>query len=507
MAKAQSRYVCQTCGEAFLRWEGQCRACGSLEQPRRDPRPRAVARGRPAARPGVIDAAGAAAPSAPSPRRDVPRLPTGIGELDRVLGGGLVPGSLVLVGGEPRDRQVDTAAPGRGRRRPARRSGAGPLRDRRGVGRAGPAAGRRASGCSTAPPASAVGSSPRTTSGGSSRSPAQRRPALVVVDSIQTATVDELDGPAGQRRPGPRGDRSGSWSSRRARGSRSSSSATSRRTGRSPARRPSSTSWTRCSPSRGSGTPRCGSSGPPRTASARPRRSASSRWAGAGSSRSPTRRGRSSPTTPEPAPGSVVAPTLEGSRPLLVEVQALVAPAGYGTPARKASGVDPNRLALLVAVLGRRAGVGLGQPRRLRQPCRRPDASASPASTCRSPWRWRRRCATGRSRPGPSRSARSGLLGELRGRDRARAPPARGRPARVRARRRAARQPRRRGARRPSSALRGGRGRRPCATPSRPALGRPARPRGERRPGDARLTRPFGLPAARGRRDIRRGRR
>ena len=62
----------------------------------------------------------------------------------------------------------------------------------------------------------------------------------------------------------------------------------------------------------------------------------------------------------EPAPGSVVAPTLEGSRPLLVEVQALVAPAGYGTPARKASGIDPNRLGLLVAVLGRRAGIGLG---------------------------------------------------------------------------------------------------------------------------------------------------
>ena len=61
----------------------------------------------------------------------------------------------------------------------------------------------------------------------------------------------------------------------------------------------------------------------------------------------------------EPAPGSVVAPTLEGSRPLLVEVQALVAPAGYGTPARKASGIDPNRLGLLVAVLGRRAGIGL----------------------------------------------------------------------------------------------------------------------------------------------------
>ena len=60
------------------------------------------------------------------------------------------------------------------------------------------------------------------------------------------------------------------------------------------------------------------------------------------------------------APGSVVAPTLEGTRPLLVEVQALVAPGGYGAPRRAATGLDANRLDLLVAVLGRRAGVGLG---------------------------------------------------------------------------------------------------------------------------------------------------
>jgi DNA repair protein RadA/Sms len=60
------------------------------------------------------------------------------------------------------------------------------------------------------------------------------------------------------------------------------------------------------------------------------------------------------------APGSVVAATMEGSRPLLVEVQALVSPAGYATPARRAAGIDPTRLALLLAVLGRRAGIGLG---------------------------------------------------------------------------------------------------------------------------------------------------
>jgi DNA repair protein RadA/Sms len=62
---------------------------------------------------------------------------------------------------------------------------------------------------------------------------------------------------------------------------------------------------------------------------------------------------------PTPAPGSAVAATLEGSRTLLVEVQALVASTSFGAPRRTAIGVDPNRLALLVAVLGRRAGVGL----------------------------------------------------------------------------------------------------------------------------------------------------
>jgi DNA repair protein RadA/Sms len=60
-----------------------------------------------------------------------------------------------------------------------------------------------------------------------------------------------------------------------------------------------------------------------------------------------------------PAPGSIVAPVLEGSRPLVVEVQALVAPTAAPSPRRTASGIDGNRLALLLAVLGRRAGVGL----------------------------------------------------------------------------------------------------------------------------------------------------
>ncbi|HEY8846455.1 MAG TPA: AAA family ATPase, partial [Candidatus Limnocylindrales bacterium] len=100
--RPQTRYVCQSCGEAFLRWEGQCRACSAWNslvetQVRSTPRPpRATSGGR-------SGLAGASAPVALADvgEPDQPRLAVGIAELDRVLGGGLVPGSLVLVGGEP----------------------------------------------------------------------------------------------------------------------------------------------------------------------------------------------------------------------------------------------------------------------------------------------------------------------------------------------------------------------------------------------------------------------
>jgi DNA repair protein RadA/Sms len=55
--------------------------------------------------------------------------------------------------------------------------------------------------------------------------------------------------------------------------------------------------------------------------------------------------------------GSCVTCLMEGHRPLLLELQALVSPAGYGTPVRRATGVDPARLGMLLAVLMRRSGV------------------------------------------------------------------------------------------------------------------------------------------------------
>ena len=59
-------------------------------------------------------------------------------------------------------------------------------------------------------------------------------------------------------------------------------------------------------------------------------------------------------------PGSVLLPAIEGSRPILLEVQALVAPSDLAMPRRQATGFDRNRLSMLAAVLGRHAGIALG---------------------------------------------------------------------------------------------------------------------------------------------------
>ncbi len=99
VARQESRYVCQSCGAAHVRWEGQCRTCGGwntlVETLVREPQPRQRGAGR--AGRGI---------NAPQPLNNLHeaeprRIATGIAELDRVLGGGLVPGSVVLVGGEP----------------------------------------------------------------------------------------------------------------------------------------------------------------------------------------------------------------------------------------------------------------------------------------------------------------------------------------------------------------------------------------------------------------------
>jgi DNA repair protein RadA/Sms len=94
VVRTKTEHVCTECGTGFPKWAGQCSACGGWNTLVEE----VVSRDEPA----VPPRAGAA----PTPIGDVdPHVsrpqPTGIGELDRVLGGGIVPGSVTLVGGEP----------------------------------------------------------------------------------------------------------------------------------------------------------------------------------------------------------------------------------------------------------------------------------------------------------------------------------------------------------------------------------------------------------------------
>jgi DNA repair protein RadA/Sms len=354
VARPQSRFVCQSCGESFLRWEGQCRACGSwnslvetvVREPARSRRPAIASPDAGRGEPAALRDIGA---------EDLPRRSVGIVELDRVLGGGLVPGSLVLVGGEPgvgKSTLLLQAAAGiaagggtvlyaTGEESP----GQVRLRASR-LGLIENAAGER------------IEVVPESDVGRVADLARRARPELVVVDSIQTATVEELDGAAGS------------------------------------VGQVRESALRLMDLAKGEGiavvlvghVTKEGSIAGPKTlehlvdavlnlegeryAALRVLRATKNRFGSTDEVGVFEMRelglhevvdpGRAFLAEHDaPAPGSVVAPTLEGSRPLLVEVQALVTASGYGTPVRRASGIDPNRLALLVAVLGRRAGLSL----------------------------------------------------------------------------------------------------------------------------------------------------
>ncbi len=102
-AKSQDKtlFACRECGDTTSKWTGKCLACGtwdSLVEMSADalagaPEAQAQKRG--------LGEAGRALRLKDVETRDRPRIPTGMGEFDRVLGGGIVPGSLVLIGGDP----------------------------------------------------------------------------------------------------------------------------------------------------------------------------------------------------------------------------------------------------------------------------------------------------------------------------------------------------------------------------------------------------------------------
>ena len=100
MAKEKRVYQCESCGGTFPKWAGRCPACGAWNA--------LVERAGTATRSGRGGFSGAAGAdearivdAAEVDLEEEPRVPVGIGELDRVLGGGLVGGSVVLIGGDP----------------------------------------------------------------------------------------------------------------------------------------------------------------------------------------------------------------------------------------------------------------------------------------------------------------------------------------------------------------------------------------------------------------------
>jgi DNA repair protein RadA/Sms len=354
MATPKSVHVCSACGHESPRWSGQCPGCGEwntlVEELRSAPFGRSGrASGQRAGGPGATPVTlGAIA------TEDHVRLSTGIGELDNVLGGGLVPGSMVLIGGSP------------------------------GVGKSTlttmalahlVAAGRRTLYVSAEEsPAQIRLRAERLTVGAPLEIPViaetdlqtvlatleRERPEVCVIDSVQTLNCAELTSAAGSvaqvrevatevmrvakanriavllvghvtkdgALAGPRvlehlvdcvlqfeGERERTY-----------------RTVRAIKNRFGSTNEAGVFEMRDDGLVEV--------------LDASARFVAEA-----TR-----------AAGSVVLCAMEGTRPLLVEVQALVSPSELEPPRRVVAGIDRNRLALVLAVLGRHAGIGLGNP-------------------------------------------------------------------------------------------------------------------------------------------------
>jgi DNA repair protein RadA/Sms len=354
MARPVTIHVCSACGHSSARWHGRCPGCDAWNTLVEEPAPASAGASR--ARRG---AAGAATAGRPVRLADVstaqaPRLQTAIGELDRVLGGGLVPGSLVLLGGSPGIGKStltnmalgNLAAAGRRTLYVSGEESAAQIRLRA----------ERLTGASAgALDVPVLAETDLDTIVATLRA---ERPEVCVVDSVQTLHAADLSGApgsvgqvresAGRIMQVAKADgiavllvghvtKEGSLAGPRVlehlvdcvlqfEGERERTY----RTLRALKNRFGSTNEAGVFEMRDAGLVEV--------------LDASARFVAEATGK----------------PGSVVLAAMEGSRPLLVEVQALVSRSELVPPRRVVNGLDRNRLALVLAVLGRHAGVGVG---------------------------------------------------------------------------------------------------------------------------------------------------
>ncbi len=349
MAKSTTRFVCRECGAAAPRWTGRCGACQAwntlfeealAETPAAGPRRRAgLASDKPV-------------PLAEVPSDTVPHHPTGIAEFDRLLAGGFVAGGAILVGGEPGIGKStlllqicgQLARAGRqvlyvtGEESPEQVK----LRAKR-------------LGLAESPLLLAA----ETDADKIGAWIAQTKPALAVVDSIQTVHAPALGAAPGSVAQV----------------------------------RESAALLITAAKSSGSAlilvghVTKDGAIAGPKTLehmvdtvlyfegdrlqNHRLLRATKNRFGATHEIGIFAMTGRGLEPVEDPSalflsqgsaaqPGSVICPVVEGSRTFLVEIQALTTPAHYGTPERRATGLDYNRLCMILAVLERRGGLHLG---------------------------------------------------------------------------------------------------------------------------------------------------
>ncbi|MBV9905311.1 MAG: DNA repair protein RadA [Alphaproteobacteria bacterium] len=341
MARSTSSFVCQSCGTTHSKWSGKCESCGgwnTITEEGAAPPIGATATKRVKGRKFALE-------NLKTQDKEPPRRVTGVAEFDRVTGGGIVPGSALLIGGDP----------GVGKSTLLVQALAGLARGKQVLYATG-----EESVAQTAMRARRVNAAVDTLSL-VAETDVERilahaeaaRPAVLAVDSIQTVytpALDSIPGALAQVRE---------CASRLVQFAKTTGTPT--------------FLVGHVTKDGGLAGPKTlehlvdvvlqleGDGGPYRFLRAHKNRFGSTQELGVFEMRGAGLEGVPNPSAhllaerPLGAPGSIVVASADGARPLLVEIQALVAPATTGFGRRTAAGVDANRVSLLLAVLAQRA--------------------------------------------------------------------------------------------------------------------------------------------------------